>query len=81
MARLAAQIVAPRTYARIAYLLLALPLGQVEGAFLVTGLALGVGLAVVTVGIPIFLGTLVVARWLARSRCRSRWARMKRFRA
>ena len=65
MARLAAQIVAPRTYARIAYLLLALPLGQLEGAILITGLAVGLGLAVVTVGIPILVGTLMLSRWMA----------------
>ncbi len=65
MARLAAQIVDARTYTRIAYLLLALPLGQLEFAFLVTGIAVGVGLAVVTVGIPILIGVIVASRWLA----------------
>ena len=35
-------------------------------AFLVTGIAVGVGLAVVTVGIPILVGGVIVAsRWIA----------------
>jgi hypothetical protein len=65
MRALASQLADSRTYTRILYLLLALPLGQVEFAFLVTGIALGVGLAIVTVGIPILIGVFVVARWMA----------------
>jgi signal transduction histidine kinase len=65
MARLTAYAVDPRTYTRIAYLLLALPLGQIYFVVLVTGIALGLGLAVVTVGIPILIATFVLARWMA----------------
>jgi signal transduction histidine kinase len=65
MRALASQLADSRTYTRILYLLLALPLGQLEFAFLVTGIALGVGLAIVTVGIPILIGVFVVARWMA----------------
>ena len=45
----------PRTYGRIGYLLLAGCLGTLEFVFLVTGLALGVGLAVTLIGIPILI--------------------------
>ncbi len=46
----------PRTYGRIGYLLLAGCLGTLEFIFLVTGIAVGVGLAVTLIGIPILIG-------------------------
>jgi signal transduction histidine kinase len=49
------ELLSPRTYGRIAYLLLAGCLGTLEFVFLVTGLALGVGLAVTLIGIPILI--------------------------
>jgi signal transduction histidine kinase len=63
--RLAIDPLDPRTYGRILYLLLALPLGIVEFTFLVTAISLGVGLTVTLVGIPILIATMVAWRWLA----------------
>ena len=51
-----------RTYAAALYLLLALPLGLIAFLLLVVGAALGVGLAVVWVGVPILLGLLAASR-------------------
>jgi signal transduction histidine kinase len=65
IARLARDLVDPRTYARIAYLLLAGVLGTVWFVFLVTVLSLGVGLAVTLVGIPILIGSVYAWGWLA----------------
>jgi signal transduction histidine kinase len=48
------------------YLLLALPYGVVASSLVVTGLALGVGTAVMWVGVPVLAATLTVAHWLAR---------------
>lgn len=63
-----------QSYLNILYLLLAFPLGLTYFIFLVTGLALGFGLAITIVGIPILLlvlgGSWVlcgVERWLART--------------
>jgi signal transduction histidine kinase len=58
-------ILDPRTYGGIAYLLLALPLGIAEFTFLVTALALGSGLAITLIGIPILIGTVFAWRWIA----------------
>jgi signal transduction histidine kinase len=49
------ELVNPRTYGRIGYLLLAGCLGTLEFVFLVTGIALGVGLAITLIGIPILI--------------------------
>jgi signal transduction histidine kinase len=65
IALLARDILAPRTYGRIAYLLLALPLGVIEFSFLVTALSLGLGTAVTLIGIPILVATVYVWRWVA----------------
>jgi signal transduction histidine kinase len=54
-----------RTYARILYMLLALPLGVLEFSFLVTAISLGFGTAITLVGIPILIGTMWAWRWLA----------------
>jgi signal transduction histidine kinase len=59
------QLFDPRFYGRIAYLLLALPLGVAEFTLLCTALTTGISLAVVIVGIPILVGSLVAWRWMA----------------
>jgi signal transduction histidine kinase len=48
----------PHTYGRIGYLLAAGVLGTVEFVFLVTAIAVGVGLAITLIGIPILIGTV-----------------------
>jgi signal transduction histidine kinase len=48
-----------RTYLRTFYLLLAFPLGTLYFVVIVTGLSTGVGLAIVMVGFPILLVTLL----------------------
>jgi signal transduction histidine kinase len=56
---------AAATWLRVLYLLLAFPLGLAYFIALVTGIALGVGLAIVWVGIPILLITLLCWRGAA----------------
>lgn len=51
-----------RTYLRISYLLLALPLGTLYFVVIVTGLSAGVGLAIVIVGFAILIATVLA--WL-----------------
>jgi two-component system phosphate regulon sensor histidine kinase PhoR len=51
-----------RTYLRISYLLLAFPLGTLYFVVIITGLSTGAGLAIVIVGFPILVVTLLV--WL-----------------
>ena len=58
-------IVDPRTYGRILYLLLALPLGVAEFTFLVTAISFGFGTAVTLIGIPVLIGAIWAWRWLA----------------
>jgi signal transduction histidine kinase len=65
MAGLVRDILDPRTYGRIAYLLLALPLGVIEFSFLVTAISFGVGTAVTLIGIPVLIFTVYAWRWLA----------------
>ncbi len=55
----------PRTYTRIAYLLLAGVLGTIEFIFLVTALSTGVGLAVTLIGIPILIASVYAWGWIA----------------
>jgi signal transduction histidine kinase len=64
--RLASDILTPITYGRIAYLLIALPLGIAWFSFLVTAISLGVGTAITLIGIPILIGTVWAWRWLAK---------------
>lgn len=52
----------PRTYLRILYLFLAFPLGILYFTVIVTGLSTGIGLAIVIVGFPILVLTLLC--WL-----------------
>jgi len=54
-----------RTYGRILYMLLALPLGVAEFTFLVTAISFGVGTAVTLIGIPVLIGTVWAWRWIA----------------
>jgi signal transduction histidine kinase len=63
--RLGRDFLNPRTYGRIAYLLVACALGIVEFTFLVTALSIGLGLAITLVGIPILVGTVYAWGWLA----------------
>jgi signal transduction histidine kinase len=65
IARLNRDLVDPRTYTRIAYLLLAGVLGTIEFTFLVTALSTGVGLAVTLIGIPILIASVYAWGWLA----------------
>ncbi len=67
-------VVRGQSYLNILYLLLAFPLGLTYFIFLVTGLAVGFGLFITLVGIPILLlvlgGSWVlcsIERWLART--------------
>ncbi|MEE8587486.1 MAG: sensor domain-containing protein [Acidobacteriota bacterium] len=50
-------------FLRLAYLLLALPTGVFYFAFLSAGISLGLGLAIIWIGIPIL--AIVMAAWLA----------------
>jgi Putative sensor len=54
-----------RTYQILLYLVLGLPLGVFEFVLLVTGFSLGLGLLITLLGIPILIGTLLVAHALA----------------
>jgi signal transduction histidine kinase len=65
IARWQREVLDPRTYGRIAYLLVAGVFGIVEFVFLVTALSVGVGLAVTLIGIPILIGTVYAWGWLA----------------
>jgi signal transduction histidine kinase len=63
--RLLSPIRESRTYLRILYLLLALPLGVIEFSFLVTALSFGFGTAITLIGIPVLVATVWAWRWLA----------------
>ncbi|HMJ94549.1 MAG TPA: sensor domain-containing protein [Thermoleophilaceae bacterium] len=54
-----------RTYRRILYLVLALPLGVAEFTFLVTVISFGFGTAVTLIGIPVLVASVYAWRWLA----------------
>jgi signal transduction histidine kinase len=56
--RLQRELLDPRTYGRIGYLLLAGLLGTFEFIVLVTAISLGVGLAITLIGIPILIGSV-----------------------
>jgi hypothetical protein len=53
-----ADLLEPRTYLKIAYLLLGFPLGLTYFVVLVTGIALGLGLSITLLGIPVLLGVI-----------------------
>ncbi|HEX6285938.1 MAG TPA: sensor domain-containing protein [Acidimicrobiia bacterium] len=63
-----------RTYGTLLYLLLGLPLGIVGFVVMVTGFALGIGLLITLLGIPVLLATLVVVRGLADTERRLAWS-------
>jgi signal transduction histidine kinase len=63
--RLLSPIRESRTYLRILYLLLALPLGVIEFSGLVTALSFGFGTAVTLIGIPVLIATVWAWRWMA----------------
>jgi signal transduction histidine kinase len=63
--RLVRPIFDARTYGRILYMLLALPLGVAEFTFLVTAISFGFGTAITLIGIPVLIGTVWAWRWLA----------------
>lgn len=54
-----------RTYARLLYLLLALPLGVLYFTLYVTGLSLGIGLLILSIGAVILVALLLAARPIA----------------
>lgn len=54
-----------RTYRVLLYLVLGLPLGVIEFTVLVTGFSLGLGLVITIIGIPVLVGSLLLARGLA----------------
>ena len=54
-----------RTYTRILYMLLALPLGVAEFSFLVTAISTGFGTAITLIGVPILIGAMWAWRWIA----------------
>ncbi len=58
-------VVNPQTYLNLAYLLLAFPLGIFYFVFLVTGFSLGIGLAILWIGIPLLIGILLLSRTFA----------------
>jgi hypothetical protein len=65
IARFIRPIFEARTYGRIAYMLLALPLGVAEFSFLVTAISFGIGTAITLIGIPVLIGTVWAWRWIA----------------
>ena len=71
-ARLGRELLDPRTYGRIGYLLLAGLLGTFEFVFLVMAISVGVGLAVTLIGIPILIGSVYAWGWLAEGERRDR---------
>ena len=58
-------VIDPQTYRNLLYLLLAFPLGVVYFVVLTFGLALGMGLSVVLVGIPILIAVIIATRPVA----------------
>jgi Putative sensor len=63
-----------RTYRLLLYLLLGLPLGILDFVLLVSGFSLGLGLLITLIGIPILVGTLLVAQALATLERRIAWS-------
>ena len=59
-----APLVSVRTWAGVAYLALGFAIGIGEFVFLVTGLAVGFGLSIVIVGIPLLLAVVTASRAL-----------------
>src|SRR5580658_5809921 len=55
----------PRTYSSLFYMLLALATGIVYFVFVVTGLSLSAGFAILIIGVPFFLAFIGIARVIA----------------
>ena len=49
------------TYLNLIYLVLAFPLGTVYFVFLVTGISVGIGTAIIWIGIPILLAVFAAS--------------------
>lgn len=58
-------VVNPQTYLNLTYLLLAFPLGLFYFVFLITGISLSIGLAILWIGIPLLVGVLLLSRTFA----------------
>ena len=58
-------VVEKQSYRNVLYLLLAFPLGVIYFTLLTAGIAVGIGLVVVLIGIPILLAVVVCARPVA----------------
>lgn len=58
-------VICPQTYRNLLYLLLTLPLGILYFVLLTTGLALGIGLVITLLGIPLLIAVVVGSRRLA----------------
>jgi hypothetical protein len=54
-------VIEPQSYLNLLYLLLSFPLGVFYFVFLVTGFALGLGLLITWVGIPILVGVIALS--------------------
>jgi lipopolysaccharide export LptBFGC system permease protein LptF len=54
-----------RTYQRILYQLISLPLAVIYFTVIVTGISLGLGLAVIGIGLLVAIATVWVWRWFA----------------
>jgi len=65
IARLFRPILDGRTYSRILYMLLALPLGVAEFSFLVVAISTGFGTAITLIGIPVLILAVWAWRWMA----------------
>jgi tRNA A-37 threonylcarbamoyl transferase component Bud32 len=57
-----AAVIHPQTYKNWVYLLLSFPLGILYFVLMVTGLSTGIGTLIVWIGLPILLGTMLLAR-------------------
>jgi hypothetical protein len=64
----------PRTYGSLAYSLLGLPLGILGFVIAVTGFALGIGLLITLIGIPILVATLLFVQAMANMERRLAWS-------
>ncbi|QZP39614.1 sensor domain-containing protein [Halobaculum magnesiiphilum] len=58
-------VIHPQTYRNLLYLLLAFPFGILYFVLLTTGLALGIGLVITLLGIPLLIAVVVGSRRLA----------------
>jgi hypothetical protein len=66
-----------RTYGSVGYLLLGLPLGIVGFVVVVSGFALGLGLLITLLGVPVLLATLLFVRAYASLERRLAWSMLE----